>query len=221
MPTWLRWGSPALVRGLEWSFLLVLVAAFCWAWGSSPINLRERIFPTNLVEVERGWLYRSGLIRPNLVEVTLRNLKIDLIVDLTHDLGQRDPRQVAEKRAAEKLGIKILRFPMSGKGIGTVDQYAAAIGAIASAGHEGQHVLVHCAAGDRRSGGVLAAYQILVKGVPPAEARLELERFSTDRGAETALMRFLREHLDEIAQRLVETGVIARVPDPMPEFASR
>lgn len=221
MPAWMRWGSPGLVRAFEWLFVLVPVAVFCWAWGSAPINLRERIFPTNLVEVESGWLYRSGQIRPNLVEGTLRNLDIDVIVDLTEDRGNRDPRQVAETRAVEKLAIEVRRFPMSGKGIGTVDQYAAAIGAIASARREGRRVLVHCAAGDRRTGGVLAAYRLLVEGVPPAEATEELERFSQDRGEETTLVRFLREHLDEIAQRLVETGVIARLPDPIPTLASR
>lgn len=221
MPTWFRWGSPALVRALECLFVLVPVAAFCWAWGSAPLNLRERIFPTNLVEVERGWLYRSGQIRPNLIEGTLRNLQIDLIVDLTHDRGMRDPRQVAEKLAAEKLGIEVRRFPMSGKGIGTIDQYAGAIGAIAQAGRDGRRVLVHCAAGDRRSGGVVAAYELLVQGVPPDDALAELERFSADRGDETTLIRFLRENLEAIAQRLVETGVIARVPDPMPRLASR
>ena len=212
-------GRRALARGSAGAAFLLLVAGFCWAWGSAPFNLRERVFPKNLAEVEPG-LYRSGQIRFNLIEDTLRDLRIDLIVDLTHDLGNRDPSQIAEKRAVEKLGIEVRRFPMSGSGIGRVDQYADAIGEIARAEREGKRVLVHCRAGDRRTGGVIAAYQLLVKGESPEEARDELVRFRRRQGEETKLDRFLAEHLDDIARRLVEQGVIERVPDPMPTFAS-
>jgi len=212
--------SRASTRVLAAAAAVLFVAFFCWAYGSAPINLRERIFPKNLAAVEPGWLYRSGQIRPNLIENTLRDLDIELIVDLTHDLGDRDASQVAERRAAEKLGIEIRRFPLNGTGTGAINHYVGAIAEIARAEREGRRVLVHCRAGDRRTGGVIAAYQILVKGEPVAEAREELERFSRRRGVETNLTRFLREHLDEIAQGLVETGVITRLPDPMPTLAS-
>jgi polymorphic toxin system DSP-PTPase phosphatase-like protein len=225
---WSRWSRPrktrrhpALRRAATIALVLLVLASvgtFCWAWGSAPINLRERIFPTNLAVVEAGWLYRSGQIRPNLIEGTLRNLHINLIIDLTEDLGSRDERQVAEKHAVKELGIEVLRFPMNGTGIGTVDKYAAAIEAIVRAGREGRHVLVHCAAGDRRTGGVLATYQLLVKGASPEDARAELERFSRERGVESLVLQFLRENLDDIAVRLVEIGVIERVPDPIPSF---
>jgi polymorphic toxin system DSP-PTPase phosphatase-like protein len=225
---WRRWGRRRETRRhsvLRRAALIALVplvlasvGAFCWAWGSAPINLRERIFPTNLAVVEDGWLYRSGQIRPNLIEGTLRSLHINLIIDLTEDLGTRDVRQVAEKRAAQELGIEVLRLPMNGTGIGSVDRYARAIEAIVRAGHEGRHVLVHCAAGDRRTGGVLAAYQLLVKGASPEDARAELERFSRETGVESLVLQFLRENLDDIAVRLVEIGVIERVPDPIPSF---
>jgi len=220
LSSWMRWGSPALTHLLEGVVLVASVASFCWAWGSAPLNLRERVFPKNLAEVERGWLYRSGQIGPNLIERTLRDLHIDLIVNLTGDSVPLSDAQVAERRAVEKLGIEVHRFPMKGDGVGTIEQYAAAIGVIAGAARAGKNVLVHCAAGDRRSGGVVAMYELLVRGVTPADARQELERFSTERGVETPVVRFLEEHLEEIAQRLVETGVIARLPDPIPRLPS-
>jgi hypothetical protein len=96
---------------------VAVIVAFAWAWGSSPINLRERIYPKNLAEVESGWLYRSGQIKPNLIERTLRNLDIDVIVDLTQDLGTSDPSQVAQSEAAAKLGIETERYPMYGTGV--------------------------------------------------------------------------------------------------------
>lgn len=213
-------GSRLLGRSLVAGGVIAFLAFFCWAYGSSPINLRERIFPKNLAEVESGWLYRSGQIRPNLIEGTLRDLDIDVIVDLTEDLGQRDESQMAEKRAAEALGIEVRRFPLNGSGIGAVDRYVGAITEIARAEREGRHVLVHCRAGDRRTGGVIAAYRILVKGESVEAVRPELDRFSGWSTGETRLKRFLAEHLDEIAQGLLDGGVIARLPDPMPKLAS-
>jgi len=209
-----------LERSLIGGAVVVFVAFFCWAYGSSPINLRERIFPKNLAEVESGWLYRSGQIRPNLIEGTLRDLDIDVIVDLTEDLGLRDESQIAEKRVAEQLGIEVRRFPLNGSGMGKIDRYVGAIAEIARAEREGRRVLVHCRAGDRRTGGVIAAYQVLVKGEPVGEVREELERFSGWGGGGERLKRFLGDHLEEIAQGLLDAGVIVRLPDPMPTFAS-
>lgn len=199
---------------------LLAAALFAWAWGSAPINLRERIYPKNLGEVEAGWLYRSGQIRPNLIEGTLRDLDINVIVDLTYDLGDGDASQNAEREAAAKLGIEVRHFPMNGTGIGSVESYVGAIGAIASARLEGKRVLVHCRAGDRRTGGVLAAYEILVNGKSVADARAELERFHPRSESESKLLRFLDENLAEIGQGLIAGGVIQRLPDPMPTLAS-
>lgn len=213
-------GSRPLRRALFGGGAIVFLVFFCWAYGSSPINMRERIFPKNLAEVKSGWLYRSGQIRPNLIEGTLRDLNIDVIVDLTEDLGPRDASQMAEKRAAAELGIEVRRFPLNGSGIGAIDRYVGAIAEVARAERDGRRVLVHCRAGDRRTGGVIAAYQILVKGESVETVRAELDRFSGWSTGETRLKRFLAEHLDEIAQGLLDAGVIARLPDPMPTFAS-
>lgn len=207
-------------RWLAAGATLVAAVVFAWAWGSAPINLRERIFPKNLGVVESGWLYRSGQIKPNLIENTLRELDINLIVDLTKDMGNSDASQNAEREATVKLGIETRRFPMRGNGVGSVENYVGAISVIASAGRDGKRVLVHCRAGDRRTGGVIAAYQILVKGESVADARVELERFSRHSGVESDLTRFLDENLGQIGQELIAAGVIQRLPDPLPTFAS-
>jgi protein-tyrosine phosphatase len=212
-------GRRARTRAAAAGAFVLSVAVFCWAWGSAPLNLRERVFPKNLAQVE-PWLYRSGQIRGNLIEDTLRDLDIDLIVDLGVDLGDRDPAQLAEKRAAQKLGIEIRRYAMQGNGIGEVEAYAEAIRQITNAGRDGKRVLVHCRAGDRRTGGVLAAYKLLVRRDSAAEAFAELERFRQNRGAPSKLNTFLAEHMDDIARRLLEMGVIASVPDPLPPLAS-
>lgn len=201
----------------------VAVVSLCtgaWAWNSSPLNLRDRIYPKHLYEVEAGRLYRSGQLAPNLVESTLADLGIDLIVDLTHDRGDSDPAQLAERRAAAKLGIERVSFPLGGHGTGKVESYVGAVEAISRAEREGRQVLVHCRAGDRRTGGVLAAYQLLVQGESPAQARLEMDRFHRGSGADSPLARYLDLHLGEIADGLVQAGVIERVPDPLPRLES-
>lgn len=217
----LMWRTRARARIAAVGGTLLFVAFAIWAYGSSPLNLRDRIFPRHLAEVEGGWLYRSGQIRPNLIEGTLRDLEIDVIVDLSHDLGPSDESQVAERRAAERLGIELTRFPLNGSGGGEIDHYAGAIEEIARAGRAGKHVLVHCRAGDRRTGGVIAAYEMLVNGRSFEEARFELERFSRKRGVESNVRRYLAEHIAQIGERLIESHVIAKLPDPMPTLAAR
>jgi protein tyrosine/serine phosphatase len=196
----------------------LLIGAFAWAWNSAPLDLKDRLFPKHLVEVEPGWLWRSGQIESNLIEPTLRDLGIDLVVDLTHAKGDR--AQAAELEVVDRLGIERVSFPLGGSGTGSIELYAAAVTAIARAEREGRQVLVHCRAGDRRTGGVIAVYQLLVKGEPAERAREEVERFKRSGSTTATLESFLDESLPEIAKRLVESGVIVSVPDPLPRLGS-
>src|SRR5262245_59553360 len=169
--------TTSMRRWIGWTAgMLALLTLFFWAWNSSPLKLKDRVFPKQLAEVYPGFLYRSGQIAPNLIEDTLRDLGIDLIVDLS---GERlDEAQLVERETARRLGIRYVAFTLSGSGTGAIDQYAGAVEAIARAQTRGERVLVHCRAGDRRTGGVIAAYQMLVRGEPYARARSELARFS-------------------------------------------
>jgi protein tyrosine/serine phosphatase len=197
--------------------LLLLGGFLSWAWNSSPIDLRDRLFPIHLSEVYPG-LYRSGQIAPNLIEGTLRDLKIGLVVDLTHDLGDSDAAQVAEREAIEQLKIERVSYPLGGSGTGAVENYVGAVSAIASAAREGRRVLVHCRAGDRRTGGVVAAYQLLVRGETPERAMQELTRFSRHPERNSKVLTYLNENADEIAAGLVERGVIDAIPQPIPQL---
>ena len=154
--------------------LVAVLAAGAWAWNSNPIRLRDRIFPRNLAVVYDGFLYRSGQIDANLVESTLRDLGVDVIVDLTRDYGESDAGQWREARYAEREGIQRGVYPLRGSGTGEVKQFVAAVAAIARAEDQGLTVLVHCRAGDRRSSAVVATYQLLVRGEPPARAHIEV-----------------------------------------------
>jgi protein tyrosine/serine phosphatase len=201
----------ATMRGKHWErwvSSLCAVVFLVWAWNSSPINLRDRLFPKHLVEVYPDLLYRSGQIDARLIEGTLRDLDIDLIVDLTGEHGSEEQR--VEREVAKRLGIEYRAFQLGGSGTGDVDQYVGAIEAIDRAVSEQRAVLVHCRAGDRRTGGVVAAYQLLVRGESTERAVEEIQRFARRPVHEARLWSYLEEQLPEMARRLSLRGVELR-----------
>jgi protein-tyrosine phosphatase len=192
--------------------LLVLGVAAPIAWNN---GLRDQFIPRNFGVVEPGRLYRSGQISARLIEPTLRNNGIKSIVALA-DAGMKPADLAAEQRAAADLGIERKVFPLSGDGTGRVEQYAQALAAIDRSIRQGKPVLVHCVAGAQRSGGVIAAYHVLVEKRSPVEAYAEMHRFGHDPHENPLLLQYLNNHMGELAHRLVELDIIEQVPDPIP-----
>ena len=198
--------------------LPVVLAAgvFALTWDSGYCSIRDRFFPRRFVAVIPDHLFRSGWIDRHLVEDVLRDHRIELVVDLTGDdvpSAERD----AEQLAVRHLGIEYRRFPLRGDGTGDVVEYADAVAAIANAQAQRLPVLVHCAAGDKRSGGVVAAYLLLVRGASVAEAKEEIGRFSKRGIPSDTVLRYLDDHLAEIAERVKVDGcVLAPGSTPAP-----
>ena len=192
------------------AWILPVLALAGWAWNSNPINLRDRLFPKHLAEVYPGLLYRSGQIDARLIEDTLRDLGVEVIIDLAADRGS--PEQELERSIADRLGVEYHPFVLGGSGTGEVEAYVDAVATIARAIEASRPVLVHCRAGDRRTGGVIATYQLLVRGDPPERAFEELRRFARRSVQDSRLAEYLRIHLGEIAKRLAERGVPLRAP---------
>lgn len=181
------------------------VAALSVAWDSGYCSLRDRFLPRRFVAVIPGQLYRSGWIDARLVEDVLRDHGIGLVVDLTADVAD-SPERAAERSAVRRLGIDYRSCPLRGDGTGDVEEYANAVAAIAHAQARGLPVLVHCAAGDKRSGGVVAAYLMLVGGATTAVARGEIGRFSKHGLPSETVLHYLDDHLAEIAERVRDEG---------------
>jgi hypothetical protein len=59
-------------------------------------------------------------------------------------------------------------------------------------------------------------YRLLVEGVSPEAAYRELDRFGSSPVAESPLLPYLNERMGELAALLVERGVIAAPPRPLP-----
>jgi hypothetical protein len=175
--------------------------------------VQDQLRPRRFARVEVG-LYRSGEIAPRLVRDVLAEHDIRKIVWMLHYDATKTSHR-AERRAAEALGIEIVNLHLRGDGTGEVSRYVEAIAEIHETRRAGGAVLVQCAAGSRRSAGVVALYQLLVERRPPDAVYAELDRFG-EPVAGTPLLPYLNLHLPEIAAGLAARGVIERVPAELP-----
>jgi len=154
-----------------------------------------------------GLVYRSGQLDSKMIEPTLRENSIELIINLQGE-NDEDFDQMREQRAAREMGIEFERYGMGGNGVGSVKRYVAAIASIARAEREQRPVLVHCAAGAKRTGGVIACYRMLVHGWSRDRTREEMQRYGYDPEDDVRLTEFLADNLDEITSLLRQQGVL-------------
>jgi hypothetical protein len=133
-------------------------------------------------------------------------------------VNPNNPDKLAEEKAAAELNIKILRFSLNGNGTGDVNYYVGAVTAIANAEKQNLPVLVHCAAGAQRTGGVIAIYRVLVQKIDPNIVEDEIEEYGCPIDDRPALRPFLNDNMADLAIRLKQAGVIDQIPDPMPQI---
>jgi protein tyrosine/serine phosphatase len=200
----------------RWPWAVAVIIVLCItgavAWHN---GIKDQLFPRNFGVVEQGKIYRSGQISARLIEPTLKENGIRTIVVLSAS-GAKQADVAAEEQAATDLGIDRQIFPLSGDGTGNLDSYAGAIAAIDRSVKQNKPVLVHCVAGAQRTGGVIASYRMLVEHEPAGVALAEMRNFGHDPTSNPHLREYLNEHMSELAQKLVDLGVIDRKPDPLP-----
>jgi len=192
----------------------VIVAAGICLW---TCVLEDRFIPKRFGVVEQGLIYRSGQLSSSLVKKVLVEHNIRVIVDLTTDDPNNSDQQ-AEKKTAEEPNAKILRFPLRGNGTGDVNNYARAITAIVDAEKNNLPVLVHCAAGAQRTGGVIAAYRLLVQKKDPDFVISEMKRYGWKPKSNPELLAYLNNNMAELATLLKQAGVINEIPSPVPQL---
>jgi protein tyrosine/serine phosphatase len=181
--------------------------------------IKDKIFPNNFGIVEQGKIYRSGQIDSFLLEKTLLKYNIKKIIALSGDTTT-NKHKVAEKLLAAKLGIQRLVFPMPGNGISDVNRYADVIKEISLAYKEQKPILIHCDRGAQRTGGIIAAYQLIVQQKDIDAVRHELKRYGFKISKNAKLAEFLDKNMIKIAARLKQLGVIDKVPDSIPAIKS-
>jgi protein tyrosine/serine phosphatase len=191
----------------------LLIGVGIWIWDT----VKDSFIPKNFGVVQEGRLYRSGLLSEALVKKVLLKYKIKVIIDLAAGSPEGRDRK-SEEQAAAELGIERLTFRLHGDGTGDVNDYAQAVAAIVLAEWEHKPVLVHCNAGLQRTGGVIAAYQLLVERNAPSSVYNEFTRYDRDPWNDTALFEYINRHMKELALLLKKMGVISQIPDPLPVF---
>lgn len=192
--------------------ILALLGTQIWVWNA---YIKNRFIPKRWGVVVPGAVYRSGQLSKELIESTLLNHRIQLVIDLTLE-DRDDPDQEVERKTVSALGIEYVRFPLQGDGRGDVRSYALAIAAMVNAQAQGKPALVHCAAGVQRTGAVVAAYRLLVENKNTSEVYKELVHNDWDPKKNGILLDYLNENMEEIARQLIEMGVLKSMPDPVP-----
>jgi protein tyrosine phosphatase (PTP) superfamily phosphohydrolase (DUF442 family) len=179
--------------------------------------LKDDFIPKRFGVVEDGKIYRSGQLSRWLVERTLLKYNIKVIVNLTGDSTNTADKD-EEKEAAEKLGIERYYFFLGGDGTGDVNDYAKAIAAICQSKEKGKPVLVHCAAGTQRAGGIIAAYRLLIeqKDVPYVVNEMMSYDWSPEKNP--YLLPYLNGNMEKLAFLLNQMGVIDKIPNPVPQI---
>lgn len=208
--------TPWRRRTVTLGAVALLAAALAGLWFGM---LRDRIISKRWGVVEEGAIYRSGQLSGHLVKPMLERHGIRVVIDLT-EAAPTDWNQQAEQRAIAELGLESHRCPLIGDGTGDIRQYAAAVATIVAAKRDRKPVLVHCHAGAQRTGGVIAAYRLLVeRRQSPADVFAELPKYGWQRGRDDVLVDFLNGHMEELAKLLVERHVIDDVPSPIPRLS--
>jgi len=174
--------------------------------------LKDTFFPKNFGVVEAGQIYRSGQIAPSLVKKILLKYKIKEIISLSGDSS------VEEKKVAKELGIKRFVFSLRGNGTGDVNDYAKIVAEIYQAKKQKKPVLIHCVAGAQRTGGVIAAYRLILQHKDANSVRAEMIRYGFDPNDDINLRVFLNGNMMNIAEELKNMGVIGKIPSSIPEI---
>jgi protein tyrosine phosphatase (PTP) superfamily phosphohydrolase (DUF442 family) len=180
---------------------------------------KDRFVPRKFRVIDPGSLYASGQINKGLIRQVLVDNKIQRIIALDAD-DPTDPDVAAEIAAARELNIERFVDPLSGDGTGDIHNYAEAVAQMVEAIKLGKPALVHCSSGAQRSNGATFYYRVLVEGRSANDAAAEMVRNGHDPSRNPVLIPYLNQHMAEMAQLLVEKGVIAAVPTPLPQIGN-
>lgn len=178
---------------------------------------RYEYIPKRWGVVVPGEIYRSGQLTPPMLDKMVKKHGIRTVIDLQLN-DVRDPIQQSEVRYAAEHGLQHLRFGLAGDGTGDINSYVNGLTAIIQCQKAGDSVLIHCAAGSQRTGGMVAFYRLLIERADPKDVWAELEQYEWNAEEGWELLEYINTNLPEIARQLVDRGLVDQVPSPMPRL---
>ncbi len=140
--------------------------------------------PKRFAAVVDGLLYRSGGVSPRQLEYISRRYGIRTVISL---LNPDAPESIAEREAAERLGLRWHNIPLPGNGA-SMPADRDRIRRLLSAPHA-EPTLVHCAAGTNRTGLAIGMYRIQHDGWTVEQVIDEMLRFDFENEAHHANLR--------------------------------
>lgn len=195
------------------ALLAAALAVGCWVYWSRATY--------HLVTVQQGVLYRCGLQSYREFENALRQAKPRTVVSLVDDREVADPEKPQFKReieaypAGDSLGgdgattgpaagrpdapLVVVRVPVKLGGWPDGDEVARFLDVVQNPAN--QPVMVHCAQGVRRTGMMVAAYQMSVLGYDQTRAEREMMTFGHSNRTVNDVRRFI-ESYDPKARRM-------------------
>lgn len=197
--------------------MLLIVAVLIGAWFAWKNLLQPRLFAKRFGVVVEHELYRSGRIHPSLLPKVLDQYGIDDIVSLTYPSNAPQYQQLEERLTSER-GIRVQRFPLFGNGTGDPAHVVDALIAIHDALGRGDQVLVQCAAGSERTGGVIYLYRTLVLGESSDAAYAELLRYGHRPNRNPKLEAFLNANMAYFSAQLAAHDIARTDGAPLPHL---
>jgi protein tyrosine/serine phosphatase len=154
----------------------------------------------NLDVVVPNQIYRSGQPADDQRADLLRELNLRTVLSLRETNAPPDVL-AAEADACARHGVRLVNVPMPGDGLGDFEAYDRALALLTDP--ETRPVLVHCARGSYRTGGVIAAYRLLIQGWSEADALSEMRAHRFTRRADHPLLAHLRAYVASRKNRIL------------------
>jgi protein tyrosine/serine phosphatase len=191
-------------------FILCLIGAVS-AWEGL---IKDNVIPKKFGIVESGTIYRSGRIAPRLIKTVVTKYNIKAIISLSGD-SVSELSDNAERKISQEMGIERLIFSLKGNGTGDVNDYVRIVAAICQFQREGKPVLVRCAAGAQRTGGIIAVYRLIIENEDINFIKNEMIQYGHNPNKNPSLRLFLNSNIPAIAEKLKDMGVIDEIPSSL------
>jgi len=161
----------------------------------------------HLATIAPGVLYRDGVRNMHQFQLTLQKTGAKTVVSLVDDQEFAKEPFTDEQAVCRAQGIELIRVPITLGGWPDGEQLPRFLAIVQDASR--QPVLVHCAQGVRRTGMMVAAYQLSVLHDSPEQAKAALLTFGHSQRTVGDVQRFI-EVYDPAAKRMRQTFAVSK-----------